>query len=227
MKPWERTLRDKEPQAGGGDGGGFDPAKFRSDLLTDVGNLMKVQFAEFGKTIKPPEPKPDPKPEPKPEPAAGDGKEKPGDPALAALQGQMRDLQTKLDASERARLDAVKAAEERERVSAIRAKLGDFQFASDAARDSALRIFDADVLRGEDGRFYGPDKTTPFDQYIAKALDETHDYLLRPKDVGGSGATNTGSKRLPPVDLADIKPGMKAEDRARVLAEIERLGHAA
>ena len=130
IKPWERALRDKEPQAGGGDSGGFDPAKFRSELLTDVGNLMKAQFTEFGKTIKP-EAKPEPKPEAKPEPP-GDARDKPSDPALASLQGQMRELQGKLDASEKARTDALKAADERERVSAIRAKLGDFQFASDA-----------------------------------------------------------------------------------------------
>jgi hypothetical protein len=224
IKPWERALREGEPQPGGG--GGFDPVKFKIELLADVGNLMKTQLGELAKTFKPADPKPDEKPEPKPDPApAGDGK--PADPALASLQGQVREMQAKLEASEKARQDAVKAAEERERTSAIRAKLGDFQFASDAARESALRIFGSDVVRGEDGNLYGPDKTTPFDQYIGKALDETHDYLLKPKDVGGSGAMNPGQKRQPPVDLNDIKPGMKPEDRARVLAEIERLGSAA
>lgn len=215
-------LRDAEPNPGGGGDGKFEPSKFRSELLADVGNMLKTQLGELAKTLKPPEPKPDAKPDPKPDPKPeGDGK--PGDPALTALQAQMRDLQTKLDASEQARVKAIDEAQERERTSAIRAKLGDFQFASDPARESALRILGGEIVRGDDGQLYGPDKTTPFDQYIGKALEETHDYLLKPKDVGGAGALNPGQKRQPPIDLNDIKPGMSAEDRKRALAEIAHL----
>lgn len=223
-KPWEEVLRDGEPQAGGG---GFDPVKFKSELLAEFGSLMKAQFGELVKSFKPAEPKVEPKSEPALEPGQGnDNKDKPTDTALASLQSQVKEMQAKLEAAEKARQDAIKAAEERERLSAIRAKLGDFQFASEAARDSALRILGGEVVRGEDGALYGPDKTTPFDQFIAKSLEETHDYLLKPKDVGGSGAMNPAHKRQAPIDLNDIKPGMKPEDRARVLAEIERLGSA-
>jgi hypothetical protein len=222
IKPWERALRDGEPQGGGG-GGAFDPAKFKSELLAEVSGLLKVSLADLAKQLKPPEPKPDGKP-PEPKPDGKDEGGKPADPALAAMQAQMREMQSKLEAAEKQRQDAITASEQRERTSAIRAKLGDFQFASDAARESALRILDGDIVRGEDGNLYGPDKTTPFDKHIAKALEETHDYLLKPKDVGGSGAHNAGGKRTPPVDLNDIKPGMSAEDRQRVLAEIAQVG---
>lgn len=224
LKPWMRVLRDAEP--GGGGGGGFDPAKFRQELLGEVGNLLKHQAAEITNALRPAEKKPDDRQDEKPpDQKPDDGKTgKTADPAMQALQSQMRDLQGKLDASERARAEAVKAAEERERMSAIRGKLGDFQFASDAARESALRIFGGDIVRGEDGTLLGPDKTTPADEYIAKALEETHDYLLKPKNVGGAGTVNHGSKRMPPVDLDDIKPGMSADDRARVLAQISQLG---
>jgi hypothetical protein len=118
-----------------------------------------------------------------------------------------------------------KKAELKERTGTVKAALSDYTFATPGAKANAEKLFLTDIKLGEDGETYlGPDGS-PADQYIAKMLETEMDYLLKPKDIGGSGARNGGSRKETAVDIDSIKPGMKAEDRARVYARIAELNH--
>jgi hypothetical protein len=144
------------------------------------------------------------------------------DPAYAALERANKDfaarfkaLEEKNAATEELNKKTTAQAEEKERHAAIRSSLGDFQFASDDAREDAFRALRDEVKRGDDGVLYGGDFVPVTDFIKTRMAAKTH--LLAPKQIDSSGARQgvgmVGGKQ---VQFEDIKPGMdpKARDAA-------------
>lgn len=207
---------------GGGGGGGepvFDKEKFRADFNADVNKILANQFKAFESNLdkkyaaKPAE-------EPPPEDPAKGGK--PIDPEVAKLRAQLEKINARADASDKAREAADKRAEEKERHSLIRTELGKFQFAKENGIDAAFKVLGPDIKRNDASELVGPNDE-PLGEYIASQLTTAYDFMLAPKQVGGSGATNGKGRGPAPVQLEDIKPGMKPEDLARVRQEIARV----
>jgi hypothetical protein len=212
-------LMDPEPAPAGG--GAFDPTKFRTDLLGDVGKLLKDQFKAFGGDLdkkyatKPTDPNPaDPNP--------ADPNPKPGDPATTALQKQLASLNQKLEASDKARVEAEKKAEEKERHSLIRGELGKFQFSKENGLDAAFRLLAADIKRNESGELVGPNDE-PLGDYVSAKMNSDYDNLLAPKPVGGTGAGPGGKRGQRTYNLEDLKVGMKTEDLDAMRAHIANM----
>jgi hypothetical protein len=209
-------LMEEAGDAGGG--GAFDPVAFEKKM-TDT---MNATFNGFAKSLKTEISKMIPKPK---DGDAGDGGDPPpvddkgkpvGDPKLQRKLDQLeKDL-----ANERAAREKTEAsAKETNRKAAISAALNGIQFANDRAAIAAQRLFDADVRYNDAGELVaGPDEM-PVGDYI-KAQMRDHEYLLAPKQTGGSGANPGKQGAGKALTLDDIKPGMSAEDRAALVAQI-------
>jgi hypothetical protein len=149
------------------------------------------------------------------------------DPAYAALERSNKDfaarfkaLEEKNAATEELNKKTNAQAEEKERHAAIRASLGDFQFASDDAREDAFRALRDEVKRGEDGELYGGDFVPAKDFIKARMATKTH--LLAPKQIDSSGARqNTGMPGGRQVQVEDIKPGMDTKTRDAAWAAVQ------
>jgi hypothetical protein len=215
-KFWLRgPLMEGEPGAGGGGGGTIDAKAIAAEISKGLAASLATAVSEAVKAALP-------KAEP---PAGGDGsgsgeggdpknKGKEGDdPRFAQLERDLKKTRDELANERLEREKASKAAEESERHSLIRSALGGYEFGTEKARDTAFRIFRDEVVRGKDGKLYGPDAETPFGDYIKGQMEKEHEYLLRPRDVGGAGAQNGGSRRPTAFELEDIKPGMSKEVR--------------
>ena len=225
---WLRSaVMEGEPGAGGGGGGAIDAKAIAAEISKGLSASLAAAVGEAVKAALP-----------KAEPAGGEGagsgeggdgknKGKEGDdPRFAQLERDLKKTREDL-ANERAeREKASKAAEESDRHSLIRNALGGYEFGTEKARDTAFRIFRDEVVRGKDGKLYAPDGETPYGEYIKAQMEKEHEYLLKPKDVGGAGAQNGGSRRNAAFDVDDIKPGMSKEDRERARQAITaQLGH--
>lgn len=135
---------------------------------------------------------------------------------------EFKKLQADFDAKNAKDADREKKAETKERSGTVKAALSDYTFATESAKTSATKLLFDQIKLGEDEAYVGPDGS-PADEYIAKMMDTEFDYFLKPKDVGGSGARNGGSRKDSATDINSIKPGMKAEDRAKAYAEVARV----
>jgi ribosomal protein S20 len=208
------VLRDPEPGAGGGDGGGaFDPAKFKTELLGEVGKLFAPitgKLKELEEKLKPTEPA-----------AGGDGQQGDGKEPKpdATLQKKYEKLASDFDAEKKARAEADRRAEEKERHSLIRTELGKFQYAKENGVDQAFRILGSEIKRDDDGSLVGPEGQ-PFGEYISSQLTTNYDNLLAPKQAGGTGATGQRGGGQRTAQIEDIKHGMSQEERSRVRAAI-------
>jgi hypothetical protein len=219
MKSWLRSpLMDA---AGDGDGGGgFDPAKFRTEIMGEVTRMFNGGFARIEKLVA--RPKPDPEPEKKDDDGGGDpGGDVKADPKVKSLEKKLSGVLEALESEKRARLETEKKAEEKERHSSIRSELSKYQFANDGARDAAFRIFRDEIKRSEDGSLVGGDDL-PIGEFLDGAL-KSHEYLLAPKSAGGAGASAGGKRGGASVNIEDIRVGMKPEEIASVRAEIARV----
>jgi hypothetical protein len=144
------------------------------------------------------------------------------DPMVAALERQNKDLADRFRALEETNRATTAKAEEKERHAAIRGSLGDFQFASDDARDDAFRSFREDVKRGEDGELYGGDMVPLRDFIKTRMAAKTH--LLAAKAVDSAGArANAGFVGGKQVQLEDIKSGMDTKTRDAAWASVRAL----
>lgn len=226
---WERRLL-REEEKGEGDGGGFKLSDAdRKALLADL-------MAEVKKVIPKPEKKQPEKAKAEPtKPEQGDD-DTPDDEStlsererllkkkLEAMQVKqakaledMQAKQAKLEAEAEAR---AKAAQEKERVAAIRSELSKHQLNPDSV-DDAFRFFRDEVKFNEAGELVAGEEETPLSDFV-KGTVEKKTTWLPPRNVGGAGAeSGKGGKPAKPVDLADIKPGMSPEDRARVYEAIK------
>ena len=222
MKPllWMRHGRLMEEAGGdGADGGGggsgaFDAKAFQAQLLAEVNKSItaatKALRTEFSKRA-------DPTPEPEPElTTKDDGKV---NPQVKALEKRLADMAAKLDAESKARVETETKAKNERLSSTLKTEL--LKHVAPDRVDAAMRIFGPDVKYSEDGSMVGGSDETALADYIGAAISK-HEYLLPPKQVGGAGAT-AGGRRVQAVDLDDIKPGMKADELARVRAEISRV----
>lgn len=190
--------------------GGFDPAAFQASIMAEVTKALKAfKPVAAPAPVAPPAPVADPPADPS----------KPRDPQLAALERANKDLLARFTAIEQENKTTKAQAEEKERHAAIRGSLGDFQFASDDARDDAFRSFREDVKRGEDGELYGGDMLPLRDFIKTRMAAKTH--LLAPRAVDSAGArANAGFVGGKQVQLEDIKSGMDTKTRDAAWAAV-------
>lgn len=202
-------LREAEGKEEKGGGGGNAPAIDYTQLAAALAPHMEKLF-----------PKPTEKPAEKEGEKPIDDKAKPlnvkESPEFKKLQGDLETFKSQ-DA------DRQKKAEEKERTSIVRSALSDFGFHSDKAKDTAFRILKDEIKLSDDGQSYVGPGGEPAEEYIAKQMNEVHDYLLKPKEVGGAGARNGGGRREAGADINSIKPGMKPDDLEAARAEIARV----
>jgi hypothetical protein len=113
-------------------------------------------------------------------------------------------------------------AEAAERSAAIR---GELQRLGVTKVDLAYRAVKDDVQRSNDGSLIGrgPAGELSLRDYLTQFVSENPE-LLPARIAGGSGASGPQRSAQPSgVDLDRIKPGMSAEELARVRAEIARV----
>jgi hypothetical protein len=123
-------------------------------------------------------------------------------------------------------------AERAERHSRIRSALGGMQFVSDDAAETAFELMERAIRRDpETGNLVGGPEgaVLPYDVYVKEALNSKHGYLLGMKQNGGAGAVR-GDNRFATSGMTVgttemIKPGMRPEERAAVVAQIQAVGH--
>jgi hypothetical protein len=215
--------------------GTFDQAAFTTTLMAEVTKAIAAQAAASQKAMKLEMAKFALKPDQAAADAAAAAEAAAAadalalagkDPKIAALERSIRELTERNRVQEEAtKASNLKAQEkelkalETERQSAIRASLGDFQFASDDAREDAFRAFRDEVKRGDDGELYGGDFVPVKDFIKARMATKTH--LLAPRDVTSSGAReHNGTQGGRQSQLEDIKPGMDAKTREAAWAAV-------
>ena len=126
--------------------------------------------------------------------------------------------------------EAKLAAERSERHSRIRAALGQFQFVSEDAAETAFNLMERQIRRDPDtgNLIGGPDgQALPFDIYIKETLNAKHAYLLGTMRTGGSGATRgdakLGNSGVMVGTTEMIRPGMRQEERQAVINQIQHV----
>lgn len=150
------------------------------------------------------------------------------DPALNSqmleLKRSNEKLVTDMAAIVKQREDADKRADDSERMSIVNTALGGFQFATDAARQTAVEKILPQIKRTDVGTLVAGDNLTP-EAFIKDFLPTQHAYLLASVGVGGSGITPGQQQRGgQAVDLDSIKPGMAPEARAAAIQAITVAG---
>ena len=133
-------------------------------------------------------------------------------------------LVARMAAADKLREEADRRADESERTSVVNGVLGGFQFATDAARQTALEKIMPQIKRTDTGALVAGDNLTP-EAFIKDFLPTQHAYLLAPVGAGGSGVTpGQGARGAQAVDLNSIKPDMSPETRAAAIAAIRVAG---
>jgi len=134
---------------------------------------------------------------------------------------QISQLTNQVSTLAKEKKEADERAERAERHGAIRAVLSrDLVFASEKAVDTAFTILEPLVVRNEQGNLVAGDNL-PVVDFVKDFIPREHAYLLKPERVAGSGAGGSGGMRsgmAPTIEM--IKPGMKPEDRASIVAAI-------
>lgn len=213
-------LRDAAGGEGGEGGGGFDPVKFRAEIMADVtknlnGGLSRIERQLAA--LKPAAPPPDDTDggDPPPDPKGGKV-----DPEIAKLRKLIEKNNADLASEREARSKAELAGLEKERLSLIRTELFKHGLAEHAV-DDAFRYFRDEVKRGESGDLVAGADEVPFADFIKATVDKRA-HWLPPKQVGGTGATagNTGRNAGKAFDTSVIRPGMSAEEKAAAYSNI-------
>lgn len=199
-----------------------------SALATSVTALQKQTPAPTPSPAPEPAPTPSPAPAPAPAPA-------PVDPAINSQITEMRraleDSQRTIKSLSDDRDAAKAAAEKAEKTSTLERALGEFAFRTPQSKATALQLLESQVKRNDAGQLVAGENLT-VDTFAKDWITREHDYLLAPAPGAGAGVAPNGAvfaggqKR---ADTADIKPGMSAETRTAVVAEIRnamgQLGH--
>lgn len=220
---WLQVLMDEAPPDGGGGGGGgnappvFDHAKFTADSDRRFKAIEKqnTDLLAALNGLKPKDPAAD---EPEDKNKGGDKK----DPALTKLEKELAKMRTDLDTERKGREEATNQARSEKRTNTLTQELGKLGVAPERIK-SALRAVDPDVKFSDDGTLVGEDDS-PLAEYLTTWI-KGNDHFLPPKQVGGAGATGGLRRGEKPLQLEDIKPGMKPEDMARarqLIADLAR-----
>jgi hypothetical protein len=204
-------LREEQKGEGGEGGGGgtpaFDAVKFRTELMAEFKTLLKQSAPK-------PEVKKEPEPEPEPDPK--DGKKTPAelryDREIAKLRGEV-------ETERKARTEATESARKEKRTATLGNELGELGIPAKRIQ-SAIRALDPDIKWDDTGALVSDDGT-PLKEFLQSWIKD-NEHFLPPKQVGGAGASG-GNRNAPKVDIDEIRPGMKADDLARVRAEIARV----
>ena len=201
----------------------FDPGRFRAEIMAEFNRGLNAALKNLRNDIlKRLEAGAQQQGGEQAESTQSGGEESKSDPRVRSLERKLADLMAKLEAEQKRREEAERKAEERERHAAIRSVLAQYQFANEAAREDAFRIFRDAVRRAEDGSLVGGEDELPLEQFIAEEM-KRREYLLAPKPAAGAGAS-AGARRggAPAITLDDIKPGMTKEQELAALAAIRQ-----
>jgi hypothetical protein len=206
--------------AGGGGGTQFDAAAFRTEIFSaldgKLNGFAKSLKTELTKLVTKPAGEGGEGGDPPPDPKPGESKQSASE---LKMQRELEKMRKDLDAERAARSETEAKSKETNRKAAISAALNGIPFANEKAALAAQRLFDADVRYNEAGELVaGPDEQ-PVGDYI-KAQMREHEYLLAPKQTGGSGANPGKQGAGKAFTLDDIKPGMKPEDLASISAQV-------
>jgi hypothetical protein len=130
-----------------------------------------------------------------------------------------------LNSLKAAKEEAEKRAEKTERHAFIRNSLAPLKFINAAAAETAFGIVEKHVQRLGDGTLVADldGSKYPVPEFAKDFLEKEHAYVFAPYGVAGSGAPSGGGAPMRPGLRATtemIKPGMKSEDRDRVVRDI-------
>lgn len=223
---------------GGGDqpqnnSGGFDPAAFRTDVMTELNKAINGISKQFRTEITKLSEQLKPKPEPE-----GDGNAAPAPattgthanlpPEVSAeiqnLNRQLKKLKEDTETLNQQREEERKRRLEAERISTIKEAMNSVQFRDEASAKTFFKAIERDVRRNEEGELIavGDDGVAlPVADYV-RSMAENLPGLLPPRGNGGSGAIPSSGKRRV-VDIDDIKPGMSDEDRRAVFQRLREI----
>lgn len=123
------------------------------------------------------------------------------DPKVAALERDFAELQKRHTAAE----EKVMKAEQSQ---ALSNALGSYSFASEKAKEVAVRTFESQMKRSENGEFFIGDRGLK--DAVAEQMKELPG-LLAAKNVGSSGAIGTQGSAHVGLDTL-IKPNMSKEE---------------
>lgn len=164
----------------------------------------------------------------------GDGKPDPQVTArLLEAERKAKTLESSVSQLQEENKKAKLDAEKMDRQSRIRAAVGQYQFVSDEAADTAFALMEQVIRRdSESGNLVGGPEgaVLPFDVFIKESLHGKHAYLLGTRTGGGMGAVKGDAKFAASGQMVGttemIKPGMRPEERAAVVAQIQAVGQA-
>lgn len=210
-----QMLMDKETGAGGG--GNAAPVIDTKALAKEMASLLGETFKPMFESLKPAA-KTETETNQEPPPQKKEANKDEGE--VLTLRRELEKLnkaqQSLIEENKKTKQDA----ETKELHAQIRTSLSDFPFVSDSARELAFNNL-KDRISKKGSALFGPDDV-PLKDFLANELEQTYDFLLSKKDVGGAGATG-GGRRDAGIDLDDIRPGMSAEQLAAARAQIARL----
>ena len=142
------------------------------------------------------------------------------DPEVARLRKQNEQIQKRLAEQESERAREKEAAKADRLESAVRSQLAKFSFLDDDNFEAGYAAVMRGVKYADDGSIVGGPDELPLGKFVEGRMKKLST-LLRPQDVGGAGVANGGKQPAAgSVDFNQIKPGMSADDIARVTQSI-------
>jgi len=133
------------------------------------------------------------------------------DPRIAVLERQIKELTASNEA-------ATKKAELADRDTALNRALAGYQFANEASRTTAFKVFGDEMQKLEDGKYAIGDQ--PLEDAVKVRMGDLKG-LLAPQPITGSGASKTVS--TPSSGIPEIKAGMTREEMQIVANELLKM----
>lgn len=142
------------------------------------------------------------------------------DPEVAKLRKQLEQMNKRQAEADAEREREKTAVREEKKDAAIRKELAKFNFIDDEAFESGYARLARDIKFAEDGSLVGGADEMPLGKFVGERMAKM-DFLTKPREVGGAGAANGGKQTAGgEIDIDDIKPGMTAEQIAKVMAKL-------
>ena len=204
---WQMDAAGGDGADGGGGGTGFDPEAFKTEILGEVTKQLNGGLSRLEKTIK------------SLTGGGGTGGDGGGDPKPSTKEArELARLRADLDAEKKSRIETESRAREANRISTLRSELA--KHVDPKKLDAAVRIFGPDVKVLEDGSIVGGPDEVPLSRFLVDSVKQ-YDFLRTSSPAGGNGASvGRGPSGPPVITLDQIKPGMKPEERARIMERI-------